>query len=158
MLSARVAGEQDGAELSRLWRESVAGLAGLRGGTTLAASLSERYPFRDIPSILLRPGRIVVLGCVDGVPVGLSYAELRRTGAERVLSLEVVFVELEARRVGLADAMLGVLLEETSGWDVTAIDAPALPGDRATKSFFESHGFRARLLVMRRSFDRPARS
>ena len=28
------------------------------------------------------------------------------------------------------------------------IDATALPGNRATKNFFEAHGFTARLLVM----------
>lgn len=150
-----MAGEQDGAEISRLWREALGGLAGSRGGATLAATLGGRYPASDIPSVLLRQGRIVILGCVDHVPVGISCAELCETGPERALRLEVVFVAVEARRVGLADAMLEFLLEETSSWGVTALDAPALPGDRATKSFFESHGFRARLLVMRRDLDGP---
>ncbi len=154
MLIARVAGDQDVAEIYRLWREALGGLGGLRGGASLAASLAERYPASDVPSLLL-PGRIVVLGCLDDVPVGLSYAELTEMGEERVVSLEVIFVEPAARRVGMADAMLECLLGETSGWGATALDAPALPGDRATKSLFESHGFRARLLVMRRDLDRP---
>jgi len=154
LLSARAAGEQDGAEIRRLWREALGSLAEFRGGASLAATLGERYRAGDVPSLFAQPGRAVILGFVDDVPVGLCCAELSEIGAERVLSLEVVFVEVEARRVGLGDVMLEVLVEETSSWGVTGLDAPALPGDRATKSFLESHGFRARLLVMRR--DAPA--
>ncbi len=154
MLNVRVAGEDDRAEIARLWGRALAGLAGLRGGSTLAASLGDRYPSGDISSLFL-PGRVVVLGCLDDIPVGFSYAELSEMGEERILNLEAIFVEPEARRVGMADVMLECLLAETSSWGATSVDAPALPGDRATKSLFESHGFRARLLVMRRDLDRP---
>lgn len=49
------------------------------------------------------------------------------------------------RRRGVASAIVGVLLSLDEGPN----DAWALPGDRATKSLYESVGWKARLLTMR---------
>ena len=55
--------------------------------------------------------------------------------------------EIAVQRGG---AMLSVILTRGGEWGLTGIDAPALPGNRDAKAFFERHGMRARLLVMHR--------
>jgi hypothetical protein len=46
------------------------------------------------------------------------------------------------------------MLDSVTSWltarGCRAVDAGALPGERATKSFFESAGFKARLITMHR--------
>jgi GNAT superfamily N-acetyltransferase len=116
----------------------------------LAASLADGFDRSELATQITPDERAVVVGLIDDVPVGIAYAALRRIGGSRVAGLELLFVEPPARGIGVADAMLEVVLERCASWGVTAIDAPALPGDRAAKSFFEAHGFKARLLVMQR--------
>ncbi|MHB1786947.1 MAG: GNAT family N-acetyltransferase [Acidimicrobiales bacterium] len=102
----------------------------------------------------------VVLGLIDAVPVGLGVGRIVRWGPgfdegggmdqEDVGLIEDLFVEAGARSVGLGELLLGDLLAWFAGRGVTDIDARTLPGDRATKNFFEASGFKARLLVMHR--------
>lgn len=69
-------------------------------------------------------------------PVGLA---LCRHGV-----LEVVFVKKKHRREGHARRLVQAIVENSD-----VLDAYALPGDRATKSLYESFGWKARLLTMR---------
>ena len=59
--------------------------------------------------------------------------------------LLALFVTPALRRRGIASAFIVAL--RASGVEV--VDARALPGDRGTKSLFESLGWKARLLTMR---------
>ena len=74
-------------------------------------------------------------------------ADGRRLGV-----VEDVFVEEQARGIGIGEA----LMDPAIGWFVSlgcfGADAVALPGMRATKNFFETFGFTARLLVVHRRF------
>jgi len=74
-------------------------------------------------------------------------------GAGRRGVLDLCFVESGAREVGLGH----LLLDEALGWfrdaGCTGVDGTAYPGDRGAKNFFESAGFKARLLVMHRPLD-----
>ena len=67
--------------------------------------------------------------------------------------LDLCFVESGAREVGLGH----LLVEHALAWfreqGCTGVDGSAHPGDRAAKNFFESAGFKARLLVMHRPLD-----
>ena len=153
MLSARPATPADVDEVARLWDLAVGPLSGQRGGPMLAASLSQ-HRVRATTTISDNHSA-VVLGLVDTVPVGMSFATLLSVGARRLATVELLYVEPQARRIGVGEAMLERLLEQCEAWEPTSIDAPALPGDRASKSFFEAHGFKARLLVMQR-FQAPA--
>ncbi len=149
MLSARPATPVDVDEVARLWDLAVGPLSGQRGGPMLAASLLQ-HRVRATTAIS-DSQNVVVLGLVDTVPVGISFATLRSVGDRRVATVELLYVEPQARRIGVGEEMLELLIEQCEPWEPTSIDAPALPGDRATKSFFEAHGFKARLLVMQRS-------
>jgi GNAT superfamily N-acetyltransferase len=59
--------------------------------------------------------------------------------------VEALYVVGPARRRGVARSMLTTLLALSD----PPKDAYALPGDRATKSIYESIGWKARLLTMR---------
>lgn len=81
--------------------------------------------------------RALVIARVGDTPVGFALV------ANGVVT--TVFVDVAYRRGGVARGLLGALV--TSQREV--LDAYALPGDRATKSLYESFGWKARLLTMR---------
>ncbi len=59
--------------------------------------------------------------------------------------IHALFVEHSKRRQGIARELVTILIAK----DGLVVDALALPGDRATKSLYESIGWKARLLTMR---------
>ena len=59
--------------------------------------------------------------------------------------IRAIWVQLASRRRKVATTLLNALLTS----DDPPRDAWALPGDRATKSLYESVGWKARLLTMR---------
>ena len=59
--------------------------------------------------------------------------------------IEVVYVQKSSRRQGVGTSLIRAVLMSVR----EPVDAYALPGDRATKSFYESLGWKARLLTMR---------
>jgi GNAT superfamily N-acetyltransferase len=148
--TARPAAETDLPALARLWQEAVAELDGQRGGWSLAGSLSRSDLTAFLVGALADPDRLLVLGEIDAEPVGLASLWADRTRREPLGQLELIFVEPEARRVGVAEAMLSVVVARCEEWGMAGLDAPALPGNRAAKSFFETQRMQARLLVMHR--------
>jgi GNAT superfamily N-acetyltransferase len=160
--SVRVAGPADAAAVADLLRSAREQLGGQRGGEALAGQIRSFClpgPGENLSSWLPGPGEspssqipTVWLGLLDEVPVGVAAAFLDdQEGSQRVGRIDALWVEPEAREVGVGAA----LLQEATAWlwqsGATAIDASALPGDRATKRMLESAGFAARLVVMRRS-------
>lgn len=61
-------------------------------------------------------------------------------------------VDAEAQDVGIGEAMMNLVVEKLTKRGCIGVDAWALPGDRATKNFFESFGLKARLLTAHRRF------
>ncbi len=114
-------------EVVALWSEVTEGSVSLRGASVVLGGLS------NLDALCER-------GCVwlGSEEVGVSLAVVE----ERVI--KILFVTPERRGRGVGRATLGMLLDEAS-----AVDAWALPGDRASKSLYESIGWRARLLTMR---------
>ena len=72
-------------------------------------------------------------------------------GGELIGSIEEIYVKPDARRLGVGRAIALSLLEWCRARGCTGVDAKALPGSRAMKSFFEGEGFTARLLIMHRT-------
>jgi len=152
---ARAAGSADLAVCARLLEEARAGAATLRGGPELLASGPWPTPPAPIDEHWLATrwtgdDRVLLSGTIDEVVVGVGAGHVVNAGAERVGVVDSCYVEAGARGVGVGTALAGSLLD----WFVTrccvAVDAPALPGDRASKQLFESQGLSARLLVLRR--------
>lgn len=113
--------------------EALAAARAQRGGTDLLAALK----LGDDPAAdLCARGALRVLCDEDGC-VGLAIVD---AGV-----LAAVYVAPARRREGVATAIAREVLDARDA----PSDAWALPGDRATKSLYESLGMKARLLTMR---------
>ncbi len=125
--------------MAELRRQVVDELRMARGGALLGAERARRT------------GPPVVVGTLDGVVVGYGTARVRPVGPGQVIGvIDEVYVEPDARGVGVGEAILEGVIRWCAAAGCTALDATALPGDRHAKGFFERHGFTARLLIMHR--------
>ena len=87
----------------------------------------------------------IFVGLVDSVLVG--YVVVRLVEPREGTTLAIVndlFVLPGARGVGVGRALLDVVVEVSRAAGSIGLSARALPGDRATKNFFESFGLVAR--------------
>jgi GNAT superfamily N-acetyltransferase len=107
-----------------------------RGGTLLVETIMAGRTVSGLLNDAVSLGTLVVAR--DGeLPVGFALV------ARGVL--EAVFVDDAFRRRGVARGLVNALIASQR----EVLDAYALPGDRATKSLYESFGWKARLLTMR---------
>jgi GNAT superfamily N-acetyltransferase len=148
--TARSAAPGDIPVISELWVRALGELDGERGGALLAGSLARHDTAGWLEGALLDPQRLVVVGLIDEVAVGLASVVDDRQHQTLVGRIELIYVEPGARQVGVAEAMVDVVLEWCRARGCVGVDAPALPGNRRGKAFFEDNGFLARLLVMHR--------
>ena len=130
-------------------------LGAMRGGPLWVARDARAEPLEETYAALLaREDALVVIGMIAGTPIGFGAVEVEvlRTG-ERLGVITELFVEPEARSVGVGEAMAAALVGFCTERGCMGVDARALPGHRATKNFFEEQGFTARALVMHRALD-----
>jgi GNAT superfamily N-acetyltransferase len=110
----------------------------------------ERSPDELLLDALADTDRLVVVGTLEAVAVGFALARYEVVGLTPIGKVEAIYVEPAARQVGVGE----VMVEAITGWcerrGCRGVDAPALPGSRPAKAFFEDNGFVARLLVMHR--------
>ena len=105
--------------------------------------------------LLDRDDAHVVVGTVDETVVGFGVATLEQLrNGEMLAIISDLFVEPEARAVGVGESMAGELVAFSAARGCVGIDTLALPGHRAAKNFFEESGFTARAIVMHRSLNR----
>ena len=99
------------------------------------------------------PTRLALVGTLDDwvAAMALCRVDADPGGCRGVL--DVCFVEPGAREVGLGYLLLRRSLAWFTAQGCTGVDGTAFPGDRMAKSFFESAGFKARLLVMHLPID-----
>ena len=150
MEEARLATEADLDAVATLARAALAEMAPVRGGHVFTSREGRAEPVDESLRVALAgPDHRVLAGTLDGTVLGYAVArvEALRTG-EGLGVIEDLYVDPEARGVGLGEAMMDALLQWFTERGVAGVDAMALPGDRSTKNFFETAGFSARLLVM----------
>jgi GNAT superfamily N-acetyltransferase len=135
-------------------------LAGLVGGAGPAAR--DRPPVGPpgkaaagaLAALLASRDALLLGGWCSGALVGVALAERTGGGEDHAVPvtgrLRLLYVEPGARGAGVGSALLEAALRWCTDLRCAAIDVAALPGDRATKSLLERHGFRARTIVMRR--------
>lgn len=117
----------------------------------LAASFADQLEdLRQFVVVALRTEDQSTEDGEDGVVGFGSCRTLTLPDDEKVGSIEDLYVVPSARRCGAGRAMAELLVQWCSAEGCTGVDASALPGSRAVKSFFEEEGFKARLLVMHR--------
>lgn len=96
---------------------------------------------------------LVLAGCIDDVVLGVATARLvDASGVGRVAFVDDLYVDREAREIGIGDAMIDEVMQWARQHACVGVDATALPGDRATKNFFEAHGLVARAITVHHRF------
>jgi GNAT superfamily N-acetyltransferase len=121
-----------------------------RGGPLWVTREARPEPLADwLESLMSRDDAAVVVGTIDGTIVGFGTVEveLLRDGS-RLGVIGDLFVEQEARAVGVGESIADLIIAFCRGAHCVGIDAYALPGARTAKNFFERSGFTARALVM----------
>lgn len=155
MESVRAASEEDRNRLVELAEELVAAVTGQRGGALLVEPVLDDPAStalgEELGALLGRPDVLVLVGALDDVVVAFAVSTFDedRRGVRRG-RFGACFVEEAARGVGVGR----LLLERSVRWlreqGCVGVDGTALPGDRGAKSFYESAGFKARMLTMHR--------
>jgi GNAT superfamily N-acetyltransferase len=106
------------------------------------------------------PDALVLVGTIDDVAIGYLAATvvtpLPQAAAEPLGRVHDLFVEPDAREVGVGEALLSAAIEWFAGRGVVHADIRVLPGHRAAKNFCEENGFVARALIMHARWDDAA--
>ena len=133
-------------------------LTPMRGGRIWAVREARSGPPGDAYGALLTdPSACVVVGTIDDVVVGFGVATIEALNdGSRLGVVSELFVDGEARAVGVGEGMLEALVAFCGREGCVGVDAFALPGHRAAKNFFEESGFTARAIVMHHVLDTGA--
>jgi ribosomal protein S18 acetylase RimI-like enzyme len=131
-------------------------LTPMRGGAIWAVRESRPEPLEAAYKALLdRSDALVVVGTIDDTPIGFGVGEVETLqDGSRLGVVSELFVDPEARAVGVGEAMLGALVDFCTAAGCIGVDAFALPGHRAAKNFFEESGFTARGILMHHRLER----
>jgi len=141
-------------ELAELMR---AELGAMRGGALWLGREAWPEPLTDAYGALLaRDDALLLVGAIDDAVIAFAavVVEELRSGAHLGVITDL-FVEPEAREVSVGEALVDALVEHCRAAGCLGVDAAALPGHRAAKNFFETHGFTARALTMHKRFTSP---
>ena len=155
MEAARTALLSDVAAITVLARQAVGELGAQRGGPVwqLQDARVEPIDAGVRADVAMGPeAGLVVVGTVDDAVVGYGVSHLESLHDGSVLAeVSDLYVDPQARGIGLGEAMMDLLVDHARSAGAVGIDALALPGDRATKNFFETFGLKARALIVHRS-------
>ena len=126
-----------------------------RGGATLDRLDPNRAdPSADLKAALDDPLRHLAVGTIDDAVVGMGLLEVVDAPDGRPhATIRALVVDAEARSVGVGEALFDHLIAEARRQGAVAIDGTALPGDRATKNFFETQGMVARAIIVHRTLE-----
>lgn len=150
---ARRADREDLPRLAELYRAALTQLSAERGGALLAEHHGRPEPVEQALARTLEDrDRTAWVGTVDDQIVGYATARTETlAGGTELGVVEDLFVEPGGRGVGVGEALMAALLAWFADRGCAGVDTVALPGDRLSKNFFESSGFKARLIVMHRA-------
>ena len=150
---ARRAADADLAVVAELAAQAAAEMAPLRGGSVWSRLEARPEPLHEgLARDLHDDDALVVVGTIDGAVVGYGAVRLveLHDGA-RLGRVGDIYVLPEARGVGVGEAMMERLLDWAARRGCIGVDSLALPGDRNTKNFFETHGLVARSITVHRA-------
>jgi hypothetical protein len=155
--AVRKAEPADAHDLVALSSACVLGLADQRGGPLLIAhrpELAGAFETDAFAARLADPTRLTLVGTIDQVVMGMALGRIEtlRDG-DRLGQLDGYYVDPGARSVGLGHLLIDSMMSWFEAERCIGADGIVLPGDRNGKNFFESAGFKARLLVMHRAIE-----
>lgn len=147
--AARPATEADLDALVTLFVAAADDLADARGADIYFAREAPVPTRHELGELIAATDTCVLVGTLDDQVVGGAVAATERLRDGRVLGvIRVLHVDREAREVGVGDELLQALVAWCADRGAVAVDSLALPGERATKNFYEAAGFKARLLTV----------
>ena len=152
-VSVRSATVDDFAVIADLIAAAVAEQIDARGGALLHATTRRQGSAADRAAAALGDQHTsVIVGEIDACPVGYCVVHWRALADSSVLAvIEDLFVVPEAREVGVGEALACDVLAGARERGCRGIDAHVLPGNRATKNFFEMLGLTAREITVHRN-------
>lgn len=124
------------ASLRTMWNAALHHVLQHRGGSALVATVAENV---ELDSLLAHLSASGYVWAAEAEGVLQGFVVVRRA------VIEALYVSPPHRRQGVARQILTDLQEVGPA----PVDALTLPGDRGTKSLYESFGWKARLLTMR---------
>jgi GNAT superfamily N-acetyltransferase len=143
----RAATEADVPRIAELAEQAVDELRQQRGGEVWARRDGRTAPFAPaLEAEVAAADHRVMVGTIEDVV--MAYAAAHTDDGLCVVT--DLYVEPGARGVGIGEAMMTDLVTWAQEQGCYGVDSVALPGDRATKNFFESFGLVARAIVVHR--------
>jgi GNAT superfamily N-acetyltransferase len=141
--------------LVELAEQAIAELSALRGGALWSRTAARRPPLGEgFATDLEAASHHVVVGTYAEVPLGYGVARVDvLDDGSRLGVVSDLYVEPAAREVGIGEALMRSMVEWCAAQGCTGVDSLALPGDRATKNFFESFGLVARALLVHKELE-----
>lgn len=140
-------------ELVRLYRLLEGEMVALKKIWRLTEGLPEPLE-AGIGDALTESASLAFIGTFCGVPAGFLLGRteplLPQAGSEQMAAIRFIFTEPEFRELGVGEAMMDRFVGECRAAGLRYFDAHVSPGHRLAKNFFESHGFKARHIVMHR--------
>lgn len=157
MEAARPAVADDLPDIEALARAAIDELTASKGGDVWRRREARQEPVgAGLAHAIEASDHHVVVGQIDEATVGYGVAHTETLGGGEVLGVvDDLYVDPEARAVGVGEAIMNELVAWCEARSCFGIDALALPGSRATKNFFERFGLVARAIVVHRRLDRP---
>lgn len=151
-LAARSATRDDLEVVTALCEFAVEELRPHRGGDIWSRWEGRRPPYdRSVDASHDDDATELLVGTIDEVVVAYSSVTLVALHDDEILAnITDLYVMPEARGVGLGESMMEHITGWAAGEGAMGLDSIALPGDRATKNFFETFGLVARALRVHR--------
>ncbi|HVE95146.1 MAG TPA: GNAT family N-acetyltransferase [Acidimicrobiales bacterium] len=152
--AARPATDADLDALRALFAAAAADLAEARGADVYFAREAPVPSREELRKSLDALDSCVLVGTLDDQIVGGGVASTEPLRDGRILGvIRVLHVDRDAREVGVGEELLRGLVAWCASRGAVAVDSLALPGERATKNFYEAAGFKARLLTVHHRLD-----
>ena len=148
MEACRTATVDDLDLVAALMGEAVAEQVDARGGAVWSRRETAPPPYRmSVEQSFHDPDQEIWIGTIDDVGVGYAICRLEVLRTGEVLGFVTdLYVTEPAREVAVGETMMDEVVAWCEARECVGIDALALPGNRETKNFFETFGFKARLL------------
>ncbi|CAN5201986.1 hypothetical protein BH18ACT4_BH18ACT4_14680 [soil metagenome] len=149
---ARPATDADLGWLAELARHAIPELASTKGGRVWARREARLESVdSSLAAAMSDDDQLVLAGTLDGVIVGYAAVRIERLrDGGRLGVVDDIYVEPDGRGVGLGEVLMDAIVTWCEERGCIGVDALALPGNRATKNFFEAFGLVARAIVVHR--------
>ena len=152
-VAARPATPDDLDMLVALAEAAIDELTPNRGGAVWSQFEGRPRPLRDrLAAEIADDSVLTATGAIEGTVVGYAVAspQVGHDGG-LIVRLSDLYVLPDARGVGVGECLMDHALAWAAEQGAGGVDSLALPGDRATKNFFESFGLVARAIVVHRA-------